>query len=607
MGFPPRVAEKAKTIGYFLAAVAALAAAGYAGTTNFLAFHVVIEGATVVVAFSIVIVVLNSYRDRRDGFIATLGIAYAFAGCFDIAHMLTYTGMGVFPRAGSDLSTQLWVVARYLDSFGMLAAGLSLGRAWKYSYVLAAYAAASAAAAFALYRGVFPVAFVDGQGLTAFKVYSEYAICAVLAASVLVLLQRREHFQPRAYRSLLAFFVCSVATELTFTQYGFGGDWVNVAGHLLKATAFFFLYRAVVATSLRAPYELLNEKAGELTAALRRLTEILESLSDGFVFLDNDWRIAYANPAAKQHGFRGDGEQRGKSAWELYPAAQLYYDQCHKAKEENAAVHFEAPSPTTGVWLEVHAYPSPDGLSVFFRDISEQKKYASELSLLDRLNIVGELAAGIGHEIRNPLTTVRGYLQIFLLKPKYAEHHEQFATMIEELDRANAIISEYLSLARTKAAEPETGSLNGVLQALYPLLQAAALRTGHTLELVTGDIPALRFDEREMRQLVLNLARNGLEAMEAGGRLTIRTYLDADGVVLAVSDSGAGIPREVMDKLGTPFVTTKENGTGLGLPVCYRIAARHGAKLEVSTSAAGTTFALRFGSNEFADEAERCS
>lgn len=602
MGFLSRGAEKGKTWAHAISAVVALAAAGYAGMTNFLAFHVIAEGITIVIAFSIVLIVLNAYHNLKGDFIPLIGIAYAFAGCFDVAHTLTYTGMGVFPAAGSDLPTQLWVIARYLDSTGMLLAGIALGRGWRHSYVLAGYAAVSAAAALALYKGVFPVAFVAGQGLTPFKVYSEYAIGAVLAASVLVLVRQREHFGPRVYRPLLAFFVVSVATELSLTLYTFGGDLVNVIGHLLKVTAFFFLYRAVVATSLQEPYERMNEEARKLAAANRRLTDVLASISDGFFILDNDWRVVYANPAAiDRQCFKGFDGRTGRSLWDIYPNAQPFYDQYHKAKRENAAVHFEAISPDTGRWVEVHAYPAPEGLSVYIRDIGERRIFEAELARLDRLNIVGELAAGIGHEIRNPLTTVRGYLQLFENKEKYAEHRGQFATMIEELDRANAIISEYLSLARTKAAEPGQGDLNGVLKALYPLLQADAVRGGHTLELATEDIPAVRFDEREIRQLVLNLARNGLEAMESGGRLTISTYLDKDGVVLAVSDSGGGIPQGVLDKLGTPFMTTKEKGTGLGLAVCSRIAARHGAKLEVATSAAGTTFFLRFGRNDFAD------
>jgi signal transduction histidine kinase len=166
--------------------------------------------------------------------------------------------------------------------------------------------------------------------------------------------------------------------------------------------------------------------------------------------------------------------------------------------------------------------------------------------------------------------------------------------MIEEIDRANSIISEFLSLAKNKLSDLKPGSLNDALAAILPLLQADALRTGHSVEFQAGRIPAVDFDEKELRQLVLNLVRNALEATPAGGAVTIATSRDGDRVLLAVRDTGPGIPKHVIKKIGTPFVTTKENGTGLGLSVCYRIAERHRAEIDFATGNNGTTFRIRF-------------
>ncbi|SDD88174.1 Adaptive-response sensory-kinase SasA [Sporomusa acidovorans DSM 3132] len=224
----------------------------------------------------------------------------------------------------------------------------------------------------------------------------------------------------------------------------------------------------------------------------------------------------------------------------------------------------------------------------------EKQNMDNALSRLDRLNLVGEMAASIGHEIRNPLTTVRGYLQLFQRKQMYAEHVNQFQIMIEELDRTNAIITEFLSLAKNKTVAFESGSLNEIIQALLPLLQADALHTGHELQTEMGEIPAIKLDKKEIRQLLLNLVRNALEATPPGGKVVIKTECQDGNVVLFVQDTGCGIPKDVLDKLGIPFLTTKEKGTGLGLPVCYRIVARHNAKLEVVTGSSGTTFYVKF-------------
>ena len=227
-------------------------------------------------------------------------------------------------------------------------------------------------------------------------------------------------------------------------------------------------------------------------------------------------------------------------------------------------------------------------------DITEKKRLDAELARLDALNLVGEMAASIGHEVRNPMTTVRGYLQLFQRKAEFSPHGERLATMIEEIDRANAIISEFLSLAKNKNTKLVKGNLNNVIQTLFPLMQADALRLGHQLEVSCCAIPETVFDEAELRQLILNLFRNAMEAMELFGIARIRTYCADDAVVLEVSDTGRGIPPEIRDKLGTPFFTTKENGTGLGLAVCYRVAQRHGATIDVDSSPAGTTFSIRF-------------
>ncbi len=234
------------------------------------------------------------------------------------------------------------------------------------------------------------------------------------------------------------------------------------------------------------------------------------------------------------------------------------------------------------------------GCVVMFTDITEKCRLTEELTRLDRLNIVGEVAAGIGHEVRNPLTTVRGYLQMFTHRQKYADELPQFELMIEELDRANSIITEFLSLAKNKSVELHPGNLNNTVQTLLPLLQADAFRLGHRIQVEAGEIGTICYDDKEIRQLIINLVRNGLEAMEPGGVVRIRTYSERERVTLSVQDEGPGIPKEVLDRLGTPFVTTKAAGTGLGLSVCYRIAERHSAEIDVRSSPVGTTFCVHF-------------
>lgn len=227
-------------------------------------------------------------------------------------------------------------------------------------------------------------------------------------------------------------------------------------------------------------------------------------------------------------------------------------------------------------------------------DRTLSKHLEKEISRLDRLNLVGEIAASIGHEIRNPLTTVRGFLQLFQRRNKYLLDKENIDLMIAELDRANSIITEFLSLAKDRKISLKFHCLNKIIAELYQLIYATSVSEGIEIFLEQKSIPDVFVDDNEIRQLILNLTQNAREAMIEGGKIIISTCLINENVVLAIKDTGKGIPPEILEKLGTPFLTTKENGTGLGLAVCYRIAERNNAKIEVETDATGTTFSVKF-------------
>ncbi|AIF53259.1 ATP-binding protein [Pelosinus sp. UFO1] len=227
-------------------------------------------------------------------------------------------------------------------------------------------------------------------------------------------------------------------------------------------------------------------------------------------------------------------------------------------------------------------------------NISKQKEIEKQIARLDQLNIIGEMAAGIAHEVRNPMTTVRGFLQMLSKKEYHSPHSHYYSLMIEELDRANEIITEFLSLAKNKAVNLRYLNLNHIINAIVPLIQADATVSNKVITLELSEIPDLLIDEKEIRQIILNMVRNGLEAMQEKGEIKVRTYCEANQVVMEIADQGPGIKAEMLKNIGIPFQTTKDSGTGLGLAVCYSIAARHNAKISVSTGVTGTQFFVKF-------------
>lgn len=211
-----------------------------------------------------------------------------------------------------------------------------------------------------------------------------------------------------------------------------------------------------------------------------------------------------------------------------------------------------------------------------------------------QLRLLGEMAAGVSHEVRNPITGVRAYLQLIQGKNEFVNYQEDISLMISELDRAKLLISEFLSLGRSSPSQFEMNNMNILVNTLKPLILADAKHHKMTARIETGDVPDFSMNSKEIRQIILNLCRNGLEAMAPRGCLVIKTYLENNQVVLSIQDQGKGINPEILKKLGTPFLTDKENGNGLGLSICYSIAARHNATIEVNTSPKGTTFFVKF-------------
>ena len=218
-----------------------------------------------------------------------------------------------------------------------------------------------------------------------------------------------------------------------------------------------------------------------------------------------------------------------------------------------------------------------------------------ELAHMDRLNLIGNMAGGLAHEIRNPMTVVKGYLQYF--KGKIPNSlHDQLDLVLRELARIETIITEFLAIAQTKPTEPKEQDLNIIIDSIAPLLLTETLQRAMNLEFkLTRDIPKLMLAEKEIKQLMLNLTMNGMNAMEKHGTLTIETKYQAGAVLLSIDDSGCGIAKDLQMKIFDPFFTTRDEGTGLGLSVCASIVAGHNAKIEVySEEGRGARFIITF-------------
>ncbi|MFE8700785.1 PAS domain S-box protein [Cytobacillus sp. FJAT-54145] len=438
----------------------------------------------------------------------------------------------------------------------------------------------------------------------------------------------------------------------------------------------------------------------ELNAA-----EILDRITDGFFSLDNEWNFTYVNKEATQLLFRDREDLINKNIWTEFPGAVdlLFYKMYHKAAKEQIAVSFEAYFPPLLAWFDVRAYPSQNGLSVFFKDITAKKqkvleneqhykslfeqhpdavfsfdlegnylsvnagmeellgytsdeymslsyaplvaeeflehtneyfnraangitqnyetiaihkeghsvpvsvtnipiivdneivgvygiakdltsqKQAEDILLRqEKLSVVGELSASIAHEIRNPLTSLKGFLQ--LLKGSFEVIPSYYDIMTDEISRIESITSELLLHAKPQAHNFHQENIQELTNHVVTLLSSQALINNTLITVNSTKIPPINCIGNQIKQVLINLLKNAIEAMPNGGDIKVDLAVTSNKeICIHIADEGYGIPKEFLNKIGLPFYTTKEKGTGLGMMTTTKIIESHGGRMNISS------------------------
>ena len=590
----------------------------YISYHNYLLFHSVIELISIIVAFSISLIALATYQITGNNLLTFFGIAYGFIGGIDLLHTLAYDGMGVFPGNTANLSTQLWIAARYTESVSIAFAPLFFYKSIKNRQLFGIYCIFVTILLLSIFKwNVFPDSFIVGTGLTLFKKISEILISLLIIIGIITLVKSKKMLEPKIFRFIIFSYITTIVSEFSFIIYIDVFGLSNMIGHLFKLISFYFIFKAIIQSNLLIPYQQLSLATKELEKEVKerkehqkRFQKIFDFSAIGKALVLPEGRFLAINSAFCKFTGYSEAELLTMKIQNI-----THPDDLHNTSEnrrrlligETNFYQVEKRCITKSgeaIWglITVSVIRDVNGSPLYtinaIQDITKQKKMQEEMCRLESFNLLGTMAAGINHEIRNPMTTVRGFLQMLGEKTDLKQYKKYFAIMIEELDRANSIITEYLSLSKNTPTSPKLTNLNSIIEALAPLINADALKKGRQLKLNLVQLSDQMLHEIEIRQLILNLCNNGLEAMSIGGVLTLSTFEEKDYIVLAVQDEGEGIDPLIQEKLGTPFFTTKDNGTGLGLTICYNIASKHNAKIKVKTSHDGTIFYVKFQKNE---------
>jgi two-component system sensor histidine kinase HydH len=236
------------------------------------------------------------------------------------------------------------------------------------------------------------------------------------------------------------------------------------------------------------------------------------------------------------------------------------------------------------------------GQVLIIRDLSEIRRLQDEVRRQEKLAAMGGLAAGVAHEVRNPLSSIKALATFFAGQfEDGSEAHQATRVMVQEVDRLNRVITELLEFSRPTDLKRQASDIGLLVTRSIQLIQQDAANKNIDINVKTADDLCLALiDPDRLSQCLLNLYLNAIQAMEGGGTLTVKsTPGEAENVNIVVSDTGSGIPGDQIKKIFDPYYTTKSKGTGLGLAIVYKIIEAHGGHIEVnSTIDEGTSFLI---------------
>ncbi|ULT58383.1 ATP-binding protein [Neobacillus drentensis] len=332
----------------------------------------------------------------------------------------------------------------------------------------------------------------------------------------------------------------------------------------------------------------------------QRYRRIFEDSIDGLLLWDNDHRIIDVN----RFGEKMIGLPKERLIGNrIYEPHTIFKDGKQEILRHIEQVFEKGQTCTTMIFTDEEGntryFDCSSKLDILsginftvFKDITEKMEIEEQLRKSDTLSVIGELAAGIAHEIRNPMTALKGFIQ--LLEENITKEHPMYYQVItSELSRIDSIINEFLILAKPQVTKFQEKNLNQILKETVDLLSAQAVL--HNVQFITNidsHLPPVFCEPNQLKKVFINIIKNAIEVMPLGGNVTITTRkLEEERVQISIQDEGAGIPKEKIKKLGEPFFTTKEQGTGLGLMVSHRIIKDHQGEITIeSEEGRGTTF-----------------
>jgi len=596
---------------------------------NYLLFHTLVELFSIIVGVLMLVVAFYTHAFSRENFLLYLGAGYFWVAILDLIHTLLYKGMNIYSSGILDDFVQFWIASRYTESFILLVAPIFLLRKVSIARVFIGYGAIALLISIIIMSHHFPTTFVEGEGLTDFKIFSEYIICFILLMALGNLWFHRAFLKDGLFPFLTIAIVLTIFSELAFTSFISVYGPANLIGHIFKLFSFWIIFYSIVRLSLQEPYEKLVESETRfrnlfkvMPVALGEVSDNghIGNLNDQFIqtfgytredipTLDEWWQLAYPNDEYRQ------------SVQEIWGKAVQTASELNQALKPN---EFEVTCKNGEVRLiEISGVPlGRDFLSIFI-DLTEQKateqerlQMQSQLEHTQRLDSLGILAGGIAHDFNNILTSIMGNAALAERKAMKSPQDmpRYLSNIVQSSEKAANLCKQMLAYSGKGRFEVRVIDLSATVEETSRLLEVS-ISKGVVLKYALAEkLPSVEADIAQIQQVIMNLVLNASDAigkksgvisigtglMQADSAYLSQTSIDdhlPDGryVYLEVSDTGAGMDKETQARLFEPFFTTKFTGHGLGMSAVQGIIRGHKGAIKVySELGRGSTFKVLF-------------
>jgi len=583
---------------------------------SFLTFHTLAETLTVIVGVLMFVIALYSHPFSRDNFLLFLGSGYFWIASLDMIHALLYKGMGAGVTNPPDAFVQLWLAARFFESIMLFIAPFVFIVDIRPRFLFVGLGILSVSLFLIIMNGYFPTAFIDGEGLTAFKINSEYLICLILLAALVNLYIHRDEVDSQMFPFLVLSIVLTIFSELAFTQFISAYGYANIVGHIFKLFSFWLIFYSIVRLSIEKPY-----------AALSRTTSLLTSLRDGIpdliFYKDKDGFYLGCNRAFCEFiGKKSPDDVVGITDYDLFDK-----DLADFFREKDASMLAQSTSQRNEEWVSY-----PDGRRVLLdtlktpyftndgeligligisRDITAYKELEGKFLQAQKMEALGTLVGGIAHDFNNMIAAITGNLYLVRKRAGDLPYVEKKLDNIETVSfRAADMIKQLLSFARKSRVEIKPFSLTPLVKETIQFMHSTIPENITIQQNIDGAPLLINGDSTQLNQVLMNLVSNARDALEDSDSPCISIKLKAFHADkkfiqahpnlhakayahLSVEDNGEGIAESDIEHLFEPFFTTKEQGkgTGLGLAMVFGAVETHQGAIDVeSVMGQGTTF-----------------